>query len=452
MLDLEPHTDVLIVGAGPAGLSLAINLGKRNISCIVVEQKSKSMIGYKPCGDALSPNSTRRLFELCGIPQPKGKEICENLKSAHFRPVLDFELMIPFVSQTIDRLKYGQRLLRSIEEDLPWIEVKPEHKVIGTIIKDNYVVGCRVRKENGKVINVYAKIVADCSGVPGIVRRFIPDDLSDKFPKKIPKEEIIVSYREIIETPNPHKYQKQMRIEYHEEMPPPGYFWIFSKGEKTLNIGVGWLLNERNKKANARLILQQLREKFFPNSKILDAAGDTLTGRLPLYSMVANGFISCGDAAALVNPISGEGHGPALLSGYYASEIVELAIRNQKYDEKALWAYNKKIWNIYGYDGGLGIAVHKLLNAVPFSDFSYLFEKEIISQTDVDAIMGSTSAKIPVFKKVIKGLRKPKLLFKVARGLIIAEKIKKLSKKYPDSPEGFYRWIKKIKKIERKKI
>jgi len=172
------------------------------------------------------------------------------------------------------------------------------------------------------------------------------------------------------------------------------------------------------------LILQQLREKFFPNSKILDAAGDTLTGRLPLYSMVANGFISCGDAAALVNPISGEGHGPALLSGYYASEIVELAIRNQKYDEKALWAYNKKIWNIYGYDGGLGIAVHKLLNAVPFSDFSYLFEKEIISQTDVDAIMGSTSAKIPVFKKVIKGLRKPKLLFKVARGLIIAEKIK----------------------------
>jgi len=136
MLDLDTKTDVLIVGAGPAGLSLAINLGKRHISSILVDQKPLSQIGYKPCGDALSPNSTRRLFELCGIVQPKGDEIGEDLASAHFRPVLGFELEIPFVSQTIDRLKYGQRLLKSLV-DYPWIEVKHSHKVIGTIIKDN---------------------------------------------------------------------------------------------------------------------------------------------------------------------------------------------------------------------------------------------------------------------------------------------------------------------------
>ncbi|MHA1815039.1 MAG: hypothetical protein ACTSX1_03470, partial [Candidatus Heimdallarchaeaceae archaeon] len=106
----------------------------------------------------------------------------------------------------------------------------------------------------------------------------------------------------------------------------------------------------------------------------------------------------------------------------------------------------------YGYDGGLGIAVHKLLNAVPFSDFCYLFEKEIISQSDVDAIMGSTSVKLPIFQKIIRGMRKPKLLFKLAKGLLIAEKIKKVSNKYPKTPEKFERWVKKIKKIERKKL
>ncbi|MCK5141278.1 MAG: hypothetical protein KAQ70_03715, partial [Candidatus Heimdallarchaeota archaeon] len=124
-------------------------------------------------------------------------------------------------------------------------------------------------------------------------------------------------------------------------------------------------------------------------------------------------------------------------------------IRRENYSEEELWDYNVTIWNAYGYDGALGIAVHKLLNAVPFSDFSYLFEKEIISQRDVDAIMGSTSVKLPIFQKIVKGMRKPKLLFKLARGLMIAEKIKKISNRYPKTPEKFERWVKKIKKIER---
>ncbi|MHA1815656.1 MAG: FAD-dependent monooxygenase, partial [Candidatus Heimdallarchaeaceae archaeon] len=348
MLNLDFETDVLIVGAGPAGVSLAINLGKRNIPCILIDQKKRSDIGYKPCGDALSPNSTRKLFELSGIPQPRGDEIGENLESVHFKPLSDLELWIPFVSQTVHRLNYGQRLLDSLAE-FPLVEFKPKHKVVDTIIKNKKIVGCIVRTEKGDKINIYAKIVADCSGVTGIVRRNIPNEICNKFPKKLSKKEIIVSFREIIETPKPHEFQKQMRIETHDELPPPGYFWIFSKGERLLNIGVGWLINESNKKFSVKKVLEELREKFFPDVTVIDAAGDTIPGRLPLYSMVANGFITCGDAATLVNPISGEGHPQALISGYFAAEKIELAIRHENYSEEELWDYNVKIWNTYGY-------------------------------------------------------------------------------------------------------
>ena len=31
--------DVMIVGAGPVGLTLAIDLGKRGVKCVLVEQK-----------------------------------------------------------------------------------------------------------------------------------------------------------------------------------------------------------------------------------------------------------------------------------------------------------------------------------------------------------------------------------------------------------------------------
>lgn len=42
----ESLTDVLIVGAGPAGLALAIELGLRAVRCIVVEQHDR--VGYNP--------------------------------------------------------------------------------------------------------------------------------------------------------------------------------------------------------------------------------------------------------------------------------------------------------------------------------------------------------------------------------------------------------------------
>src|SRR5690242_18753919 len=39
-------TDVVIVGAGPVGLSAAIELGRRNVQCIVCERNDR--VGYSP--------------------------------------------------------------------------------------------------------------------------------------------------------------------------------------------------------------------------------------------------------------------------------------------------------------------------------------------------------------------------------------------------------------------
>src|SRR5690606_15485431 len=57
-------TDVLIVGAGPVGLSLAIELGHRGVRCLVVEQNER--VGYQPRAKTLHVRSMEH-FRRWGV-------------------------------------------------------------------------------------------------------------------------------------------------------------------------------------------------------------------------------------------------------------------------------------------------------------------------------------------------------------------------------------------------
>jgi 2-polyprenyl-6-methoxyphenol hydroxylase-like FAD-dependent oxidoreductase len=58
------HTEVLVVGAGPVGLTLAVDLARRGIACRIIEQSPAYQIGTRGRGISLR---TQQVFEDLGI-------------------------------------------------------------------------------------------------------------------------------------------------------------------------------------------------------------------------------------------------------------------------------------------------------------------------------------------------------------------------------------------------
>ncbi len=250
----------------------------------------------------------------------------------------------------------------------------------------------------------------------------------------------------------PHPYQNQIRVAVHPLLPSPGYVWIFSKGEYYLNIGIGWLLNPKNEDINIQKRMEKIYHELFPNTEIVEKGGGFLPGRLPYYTLVANGFMCCGDSAAVVDPINGGGHAQAIVSGYYAGETILDAFKQNKFDEQTLWSYNKKVWDDFGIESALGVCVHKFLEKTSFQELSFLIEDKIISQELVQELILESSTKPPIFSIFFKCLKKPKLLYYTIKTFLLSARIKKHINKYPKSINEFEKWVKKIEKLENKKL
>lgn len=96
----------------------------------------------------------------------------------------------------------------------------------------------------------------------------------------------------------------------------PSYAWAFDRGDGWSNVGYGELLRPGRAAPTRRLMLQRL-EELLPGST--QAAGEWLGHHLPLSSarlrQPDGRVLLAGDAAGLINPVTGEGLYYAVASG-----------------------------------------------------------------------------------------------------------------------------------------
>src|SRR3984957_11623796 len=184
-------TEVLIVGAGPVGLTLSIDLGKRGIHCILIE-KNDAPLGY-PKMERCNPR-TMEIFRRLGL--------ADTVRAAGYPPdwpmdtYLVFDLMRPPLLKMAhptgaqskarrDATTDGsmplepyqiisqytlEPLLKSAAERMPNLAVRFGHELLSyTEAPDG--VAALVRKTDGEAITIRAKYLVGCDGGSSVVRK-----------------------------------------------------------------------------------------------------------------------------------------------------------------------------------------------------------------------------------------------------------------------------------------
>lgn len=316
------ETDVLVVGAGPAGSSAAA-WAARNGQQVTVIDKEK-FPRDKPCGDGLTPRAIKELTSL-GLAHwlsTKPKNI--GLRAAGFGQ----ELLLPWKSPSLP--EWGSAVPR-VELDNRILQVAKDS---GATVHDGFAAE-DVEIENGsisKVITKSAEEVVEYKVKNVIIADGVRSQLGRKLNRTWHRDTAYgVAARAYIKSERHDDpwISSHLELRGSENEILSGYGWIFPQGNGEVNIGVGTLATQkRPADINLRALISQYTEE---QREIWKLSGEL---RLPWSAMLPMGgavsgvagrnYMFIGDAAGCVNPLNGEGIDYGLETGRLAADLLSV--------------------------------------------------------------------------------------------------------------------------------
>lgn len=300
---------VLVIGAGPAGLSAAYNAARDGYEVLVFEKNGR--LGTKPCGEAMA-KETLEFIDM----EPSKRFIENEAKSFHISYKGRFIKEAPFEDRSTSPGYIINKPL-FLETARVRAEESGAKVLLKTRVEATDPSTGKVRLDSGEVIQGDLIVCAD--GLGSVARSHL--DYSN-----YRTATCLQCYCSLPVDSDPERLCLDIIGE--------GYAWAFPKKD-CLNVGVG-LPSDSPSVGELKCILDRYIERLVvkPLSKI-SAASVSIGG--PLNSFRVGKLVVAGESAGCVMPLSGEG----IRFGAYCGSIVH----KPGYRDKFMKIYGKKMKN-----------------------------------------------------------------------------------------------------------
>lgn len=353
MHELKELYDIIIIGAGPAGLNAGMHITKAWFGGnVLLVDKTTPWDHPIPCAEgvgklgfegsvSVKPEWIRQEIRYARFHAPDGSTISYKDDNGGYiinRALMQKEMATQLQSSGIQCL-FNRKVLR----------VTPPVRGNRTVIF-----------QDGNKCT--ARIVIDASGpLCGFGKEekinFKPGDLEP-------------SYFAWVENINIE--QDHIHIYAGKELAPGGYAWVFPRGENAANIGIV-LGKHAITHANLRELLNSFLSRHYPSVKVIQRFAGAIPCGFKKVPIAIPGFIKTGDAANTVNPISRAGISEALLSGALAGDTA-LKMAGTDTDKKLISICNEYQNEWFKRRGNRHFKLARVKNsllAIPDEDYNH---------------------------------------------------------------------------------
>ena len=298
---LRTRYDVIVIGAGPAGATVAHDLARRGIKVMVLEKSTFPR--YKCCAGGLSVRAAKLIDgHIDGVVENAiSSATITSAGKAPFYGTYDKTILYTVMRDRFDHvllqkaLKAGALLQEGV-------------KAHGITLKES---GIEVSTNNGNFQSYFVigadganSIAAQAAGIHNTHKSIVAME-----------SEVAVSDKDLL------KWQSKVAIDIG--CISAGYAWLFPKSDH-VSVGIACLrLKAGELKQRYQKFLNSLRFNYY---HVISSSGAILpicTGK----TIVTRGRIALlGDAAGLADPLTGEGIYNAILSAKLAAPVIEKAL------------------------------------------------------------------------------------------------------------------------------
>lgn len=318
---MKDSYDILVVGGGPGGAVAARTAAEAGLSVLLVEKRSA-------VGVPVRSGESIRKDELLEFIDADKRFISAEINSVVLiEPDGSMNGSTEGVEYILDRKIFDRELVWRAAE--AGAEIQVHARAASPIMEGEKVCGA-VIEQHGKTYEVRAKVVIAADGVESKFAKWAGIDTT------IPLNGIKSCVQYVVNDIDIDEKTKLFYILPEDDT--GGYIWIFPKGKRCANIGVGIPGTDGYK---ARDYLDSFIEKKFPNGKITEVSAGGVPVCRPLNETAADGLLVVGDAARLSNSVTGCGIYNAMFTGRLAAEVAVLAVENGDTSKEFLMAYDK---------------------------------------------------------------------------------------------------------------